>query len=224
MTGGRPAVRTAGRAAGAVVLVATGAAAARALRERSALQVSRPDGSPLPDGTGAPGGLRSRARSAPGVQGPAQVAPPSWEPRALTWLATWEPDRPTTAAGRLLARVWAAPLTLAGLLAGAASGALPRLHDGLLLFPGARGLPRAFFTRRGFSAFALGHVVVALAEEPSEPLLAHEQVHVRQAERLGILLGPLYLALQALYGYARNPLERAARRAQRRALGVPERR
>jgi hypothetical protein len=150
--------------------------------------------------SGAPGTLPDPPSPRSGAGGPARLAPPWWEPAPLRALARWEPDPPASGLGRALAYSWAAPMTLAGLLAGAASGAVPVRRDGVLLFAGARGLPRAFFGRRGFSAFALGHVVVALAEEPSEPLLVHELVHVRQAERLGVLMAPLYLALQAAYG------------------------
>jgi hypothetical protein len=112
-------------------------------------------------------------------------------------------------------------MTLAGLLAGATSGVAPRRHGDVLLFAGARGAPGWFFGRQGYAAFALGHVIVARDAAPSDALLVHELVHVRQAERLGPLMAPLYLALHAAYGYARHPMERAARRAQRRALGAP---
>jgi hypothetical protein len=173
--------------------------------------------------TGSPDSLwASGHRAAPGVRGAARVAPPDWEPPLLRRLARWEPQRPASLAGRLVGYLWAAPLTMAGLLAGAVTGTVPVVADGVLLFAGARGLPRAFLTRQGYSAFALGHVVVTVGSAPAQALLAHEYLHVRQAERLGPAMAPLYLALQVVYGYARNPMERAARRAQRRALGVPE--
>jgi hypothetical protein len=102
-------------------------------------------------------------------------------------------------------------------MAGAASLVAPRRVVGVLLFSPARGPAAQFLRVRGFSAMTIGHVVVARIE-PSEALLAHELVHVRQAERLGPLMAPLYLALMAVYGYARHPMERAARLAQRRSM------
>lgn len=180
------------------------------------------DGAPVTDLSGAPKTLSSQARSAVGVRGAARVAPPAWEPELLSRLARWEPRPPSGPVARLLAYVWASPMTAAGLLAGVTSGARARAQEGVLVFAGARGPAGAFLSRRGFNAFALGHVVVCRAE-PSEPLLVHELIHVRQAERFGPAMAPLYLALHVLYGYARHPMERAARRAQRRALGVLER-
>ncbi|MDP8931826.1 MAG: hypothetical protein M3O70_25470, partial [Actinomycetota bacterium] len=76
----------------------------------------------------------------------------------------------------------------------------------------------AVLRSRGFDAGAFGHVIVA-AGDPHDHLLAHELVHVRQAERLGPLMAPVYLGLLAVYGYARHPLERAARRAAHSAAG-----
>ena len=166
--------------------------------------------------SGAPGGLRSRSRRAAGVRGAAHVAPPWWEPRLLTALASWEPPPPATTLGRLAAYLWAAPVTLGGLVAGLSTGVRPRPYRGALLFAGARGLPRRFFAARGYSAFAIGHAVVTRSPNPSEQLLDHELVHVRQAERLGVLMAPLYGVLLLVYGYARHPMERAARQAQRR--------
>jgi hypothetical protein len=226
--------RSARRAALLAAVAATGLVAARSDRGRvltgravAALRGPDPDeplrtddGVVVRDLTGAPGGLQSRARTAVGVRGPAHVAPPSWEPEVLSRLASWVPDVPSTPLGRVLAYAWAAPMTLGGLLAGIASGARPRPYRGALLFAGARGLPGRFLRRRGFSAFAIGHTIVAVHPEPSEALLAHELVHVRQAERLGGLMAPLYLVLHAVYGYARHPMERAARVAQRRFLGT----
>jgi hypothetical protein len=67
--------------------------------------------------------------------------------------------------------------------------------------------------RLGFAANAFGHVVLTARPDPSPTLLAHEAVHVRQAERLGIGLAPVYAILWARWGYRNHPLERAARRA-----------
>lgn len=170
------------------------------------------------DISGAPFGLLSPQGRSLRISDHAHVVGPRWEPAALTTLARWEPARPQGTLGRVAACSWAAPLTLPGLGLGLAGGVTPYDHDGGLVFATVRGLPRALLEWRGIAAMALGQTVIC-REEPTAPLLAHELVHVRQAERLGPLLAPLYLALLALYGYARHPLERAARRAGRRARG-----
>jgi hypothetical protein len=206
--------------AGWTVLAAAGVAVALRAEREAGLGLLI-DGEPVDELSGAPFPLRSEARAGRAVRGAARVAPPTWEPEVLSAIARWEPARPRGLM-RLLAYLWAAPMTAGGLIAGAASGVRPQVRDGVLLFSGARGLPAIFFRRRGYSAFALGHVIVAKAS-PGEALLVHEMAHVRQAERFGPLMAPLYLALHAVYGYARHPMERAARRAQRRALGVPDR-
>ena len=144
---------------------------------------------------------RSRRRAAAGVAG---VVGPR--------LQAWVPDPPQTPLTRLLGIIWASPITAAGLLAGAASAARPRLVQGVLLFAPARGVTGWMVRRRGFAAAGLGHVVIAL-DEPSTALLVHELAHVRQAERLGPLMAPTYLALLAVHGYQRHPMERAARLA-----------
>ncbi|MEX0705789.1 MAG: hypothetical protein WD041_04155, partial [Nitriliruptoraceae bacterium] len=54
----------------------------------------------------------------------------------------------------------------------------------------------------------------------SASLLAHEAVHVRQFERLGPLMVPVYLWLAARHGYRDHPLERAARLGARRATAT----
>jgi hypothetical protein len=112
-------------------------------------------------------------------------------------------------------------MSLAGLILGAASGARPQLRDGVLLFPNARGPAGALLKAQRYDATTLGHVVVA-TNDPGPGLFAHELIHVRQAERLGILFGPAYVLLWLLYGYGRHPLERAARLGGRRATqGAP---
>lgn len=147
--------------------------------------------------------VHSRRRAAAGVAG-----------RIGSRLEAWLPPAPPTPALRVAARLWAAPMTIAGLLVGAVSLTPPRLCHGVVLFSPARGLVGAMIRRRGFAATALGHVVIAV-DEPSPALLAHELVHVRQAERLGPLMAPAYLALLAVHGYHRHPMERAARLAAR---------
>ncbi len=192
-------------AAGAAVL-AVGAGGALALRRRRRRRGFRPLATP---------------RSTP-VSGNARVLGPEGEGRVLRALALWTPPAPRTTAGRVAAYVWAAPLTLAGLVLVAGSGAGVRVEDGVVLASGARGPVGAYLRSRGFAATAWGHVVLTRPASPSAGLLAHELVHVRQAERLGALFAPLYLALLARYGYARHPMERAARLGGRRATGAPD--
>lgn len=127
-------------------------------------------------------------------------------------LAHWLPAAPATPAGRAAAMLWASPMTVAGLIFGATAAVRPRWTSGVLLFAPARGLAGALIRHRGFAATGLGHVVISVAE-PSPDLLAHELVHVRQAERLGVFMAPAYLALLAVHGYRQHPMEIAARTA-----------
>lgn len=147
---------------------------------------------------------------------PALDDAPSWEPPALTRLAGWNPPTPRTTVGRLLAYLWAAPVSVVGLAAGLTAGVVPRLHSGVILFAPAGGIAGSVLRRWRHEAGAVGHVIIARSE-PSPTLLAHELTHVRHAERLGPLLAPVYLGLLAVYGYRRHPLERAARAAARNA-------
>jgi hypothetical protein len=135
------------------------------------------------------------------------------------WLATWIPQRPHRPAGRLLAAVWASPLTLAGALVAFGSGRVPRWDPDLGCFVTRQvgGASRFALGKVGAQANAIGHVVLAVGDRPSPALLAHEAVHVRQAERLGPLLFPVYAWLGALHGYRDHPLERAARLGARQA-------
>lgn len=134
-------------------------------------------------------------------------------------LADWRPAPPRTLGGQLLATAWSAPLTLLGLTAAGLSGA--RLgwdaDRRCLVARGVRGPSRWALRTVGAGANALGQVVLCLGDAPSDTLLDHEAVHVRQAERLGPLLVPTYLWLNALYGYRDHPLERAARSGARKA-------
>lgn len=199
---------------GVALLAGVGLAVARRQgdREPRAPVTVADGGAPPTDHSGAaPLPNRSRARTA--LQG-AHLPGPDWEPAALRRLAGWVPAEPHTTAGRALARAWAAPLTVLGLLLAIASGVVPRPRGGALVAAPAGGLFRQLFERRGFRACTLGHVIL-VGHEPNERLLAHELVHVRQGERLGPLLAPLYLGLLGVYGYARHPLERAARRGAR---------
>lgn len=155
---------------------------------------------------------RRRNRPATASAGDARGLPPSWEPSWVSALAAWTPGAPRHPATRAAAYAWAAPVTLAGLLLGLLSGTRPRWRDGVLVFAGAQGPTGLFLRARGFRATALGHAVITTGE-PDDELMAHELVHVRHAERLGIFSAVLYALLYALYGYNRHPMERAARRA-----------
>jgi hypothetical protein len=141
---------------------------------------------------------------------------PTAEPAIASRLATWSPALPTGLLTRCIAYAWAAPLTAAGLLLGAASGSRPSVHDGALLFADAGGLAERMLRWRGFAAATLGHVIIAVGQ-PNAALMRHELIHVRQAERLGPFFPPLYLVALARYGYRRNPFERAAYLAGRRS-------
>jgi hypothetical protein len=139
--------------------------------------------------------------------------------RLVGRLSTWVPEPPRTRPGRVAAAVWASPLTAIGLLMALASGRRPRWSDEhrCLLVDQVRGPSGVALRTVGAEANAIGQVVLSRAAESSPALLAHEAVHVRQAERLGPLLFPLYLWLGARYGYRAHPLEQAARLGARRA-------
>jgi hypothetical protein len=133
-------------------------------------------------------------------------------------LATWIPEPPRSWAGQLAAGVWAAPLTAVGLLMAAAAGRRPRwsAEHRCWIVDAIRGPSGLALRTVGAEANAIGQVVLSRSAASSPALLAHEAVHVRQAERLGPLLFPLYLWLGAWYGYRDHPLERAARLGARR--------
>lgn len=145
--------------------------------------------------------LHSRRRANQGARG--------WVGRRLE---CWVPQPPRDPLRWAAAVLWASPITAAGLIAGLGSGAAPRLSHGVVLFAGAKGATGALLRQRGYAAIGIGHVVIAL-DEPSPRLMDHELVHVRQAERLGVFMAPTYLTLLAVHGYARHPMEQAARRA-----------
>lgn len=162
------------------------------------------------------GGAVLWRRMAPAEPGRAAAAADPPDPQPATGLAgalaAWVPAPPRTAAGRIAVYVWAAPLTLVGGALGVLSGGRPRRVDGAVVFSGSGGPMGAVLRRRGFSGTTLGHAIIVTPSEPSAALLAHELVHTRQAERLGVAFGPVYVALLARYGYERHPMERAARR------------
>jgi hypothetical protein len=108
---------------------------------------------------------------------------------------------------RALRYLWAAPATLLGLVA--LVPALPLrarvgVHSGAIEASGGALLAR------------LRHVILARDAGVLARWRAHEQLHVRQYERFGVLLIPLYLAssawlwLRGRHAYRDNPFERAA--------------
>jgi len=117
--------------------------------------------------------------------------------------------------------LWVLPATMVGLALGLLAiglGASARRVDGVLEVGGGR-LHRAIMKLpRGcrFEAITLGHVIVGRSHAVLAEVRTHEQVHVRQYERWGLLFFPLYLgssALQWLRGkdpYYDNCFEREA--------------
>jgi hypothetical protein len=126
---------------------------------------------------------------------------------------------------RLLAYLWAAPASLLGLglaLVAAVSGGRMRLQGGLIEASG--GLPgrllRGSRFWRGGAAMVLGHVILARDQVCLERSRAHEMTHVRQFERYGMFLLPVYvvvawwLALRGYDPYLDHPFEREANDGQ----------
>ena len=121
----------------------------------------------------------------------------------------------------VLAIIWTAPWTMAGILVGslgvATGGGVQRVgrvlefHGGVLSWLLAR-VPIA----RGASALTLGHTVLARTAGDLDRTRDHELVHVAQYERWGLLFVPAYLGCSAwlwLRGcdpYWDNPFEREA--------------
>lgn len=119
---------------------------------------------------------------------------------------------------RALGYCWAAPCSLAGLLAGlpllVAGGRARRVEGALEI--AARPAPGP--SRLRFHAITLGHVILGTDPVTLARLRAHEQVHVRQYMRWGPLFFVAYPAASAwlwLRGgraYRDNPFEVQARR------------
>ena len=123
---------------------------------------------------------------------------------------------------RLIRYVWAFPATALGLplvlvawLSGGSAdivqGAI-EIHGGLVTRLLRRGIPGI----GGAAAMTLGHVILGRDSACLEQSRRHEHVHVRQFERWGPLLLPLYLTFSlVLYlrgrdPYLDNPFEREA--------------
>jgi hypothetical protein len=175
---------------------------------------------------GGVGVVRQRAqarRIADGTlaaDGPAGDRAPAQAPGALgAWLSAWQPAPARTLAGQLAVTAWSAPLSAVGIVAAVVSGGSLTwdARRRCVVARGVGGPSRAALRLVGAGANTVGQVVLCTSDAPSEALLDHEAVHVRQAERLGPLLVPTYLWLNAWYGYRDHPLERAARAGARRA-------
>ena len=123
---------------------------------------------------------------------------------------------------RLLARLWALPVTVLGLVLlplAWAGGGRTRVVQGVIE---AEGGWVAGFLRRwppftaGAAAMTLGHVVLAMSPRDMDEFRAHERVHVRQCERWGVFFLPAYVAsslwalLKGMDPYRDNAFEREA--------------
>lgn len=122
---------------------------------------------------------------------------------------------------KLLRYAWASPCSIVGLLlllAGVFSGASVRVVAGVIEVAGGRFAPWVSRLPRclQFSVITFGHVILADTRTSLACHRVHEQVHVRQYEKWGILFFPLYCGsclTQLLCGrnpYSGNYFERQA--------------
>lgn len=112
---------------------------------------------------------------------------------------------------RILGYVWAFPVTLLGLsfamLAVVTGGVLEAWGGAVAAFL------RGSRFHRGGAAMTLGHVVLARDLNCLEQSRSHEMMHVRQFERWGLLLLPVYwcvacwLWCRGYHPYLDHPLE-----------------
>jgi hypothetical protein len=116
--------------------------------------------------------------------------------------------------------LWAAPTTFVGVLAGVltlCTGGRGQVRRGTVEFHG--GFARWFGERCDFSAMTLGHVIIGRDPCCLDECRDHEQAHVRQVERWGVLFIPAYLVASVVAWwqggdyYLDNHFERDARRA-----------
>lgn len=165
--------------------------------------------------------VRSSRRGGLAPLGPATRTVTGRQGPVAARVDAWDPPPPRSTLGRTVTAAWAAPLTTVGALLAAAGGARATWDPtrGCWVATGVGGPSGIVLRALGLSANAIGQVVVVRAGSASDALLDHEVVHVRQAERLGLLLPLLYAWFSARYGYRENPLERGARAgaASRRA-------
>jgi hypothetical protein len=119
---------------------------------------------------------------------------------------------------RLIGYLWAFPITAVGLLLALISllsGGSLKLRCGVLEVAGglAGWLLRGNWLWRGGAAMTLGHVILARDADCLERSRPHELHHVRQYERWGLLLLPVYwlvgwwLWCRGFHPYLDHPLE-----------------
>ncbi len=124
-----------------------------------------------------------------------------------------------------LAIAWALPCSLLGVAFGllvlALGGTCRREARSLEFVRFAGAAPAsAWWQRLPFVAITLGHVVIAVNQAAMQRLRQHEQVHVRQYERWGVLffvaypLASLWAGLRGQCPYRHNHFEVQACRAQ----------
>lgn len=122
---------------------------------------------------------------------------------------------------RLFQFLWASPYTLLGLLIGGLGlcfGGRARIKGRTIEF--YEGGTKWFLHRLPYGQFTLaltlGHTILGQTEASLDISRDHELVHVRQFERWGPLMGPLYfLCMFAIWlrggrPYRDNPFEREA--------------
>lgn len=132
-----------------------------------------------------------------------------------------QPTGVVTGVGAVLRVAWAAPCSLVGALLGllilAAGGTARRRGPALEIVVHRGSTPTDSRLRRlPFAAITFGHVIVATSGCELDALRAHEHVHVRQYEVLGLLFFPAYAAaslvalLRGRDPYTDNAFERHA--------------
>lgn len=121
----------------------------------------------------------------------------------------------------LFGYLWALPMTATGVLLAlmaAASGGSMRVHAGILEAEGGflHSLLRGSWLRHGGAAMTLGHVILARDAACLAKSRTHELKHVRQFERWGPFLLPVYwlvacwLSCRGFHSYLDHPFEQQA--------------
>ena len=134
---------------------------------------------------------------------------------------------------RALRYLWAAPYSAVGLALGVVAllcGASMRVRSGTLEFGGGRiwsvlsACPRPV----SFCAITFGHVILGDDHATLDRVRPHEQVHVRQYERWGLLFIPAYLVSSLVQlvrrrdPYRDNYFEREARAKAAHVAAMPQ--